>query len=179
MSEFLFPDTTVLCNFASVDRLDLLASVLNGRGRWTDAVAFEVGRSGRVWPALSSVAKQGWLGDPVEITTDKEVQAIERTRRVVFGGNDDEPLRHLGEAQTCFVISQCPEFAGAWWISDDHEAVRYARFQGITTRESIDLMSAAVVDGDIAAKPAFELMYKMADLGRSLRLPASHADLHR
>ena len=28
-----FPDNTVLCNFASVDRIDLLRSVLGERGR--------------------------------------------------------------------------------------------------------------------------------------------------
>ena len=45
MTEFLFPDNTVLCNFAAVNRLDLLNSVLNGRGRWTEAVAYETRRS--------------------------------------------------------------------------------------------------------------------------------------
>jgi len=39
VSTFLFPDNTVLCNFAAVDRLDLLQAVLNGRGRWTPTVA--------------------------------------------------------------------------------------------------------------------------------------------
>jgi hypothetical protein len=33
MSECLFPDYTVLCNFAALDRLDLLEAVLGGRGR--------------------------------------------------------------------------------------------------------------------------------------------------
>ena len=28
MTEYLFPDNTVLCNFAAVDRLDLIKSVL-------------------------------------------------------------------------------------------------------------------------------------------------------
>ena len=75
----------------------------------------------------------------------------------MFGGTDDEPLKHLGEAQTCYVIKNWPEFAGSWWISDDREAVRYAKLQGITTRETIDLMTIAVVDGDIAPD-AFDLM---------------------
>lgn len=37
---------------------------------------------------------------------------------------------------------------------DDREAVRYAKLQGITTREAIDLMSIAVADGDIGAADA-------------------------
>ena len=40
----IFCDTTVLCNFASVRRLNLLESILAGRGRWVAAVAYEVER---------------------------------------------------------------------------------------------------------------------------------------
>lgn len=34
-----FPDNTVLCNFSAVGSLSLLEKVLDGRGRWTQAVA--------------------------------------------------------------------------------------------------------------------------------------------
>ncbi|MCG3039466.1 hypothetical protein L7D48_02570 [Streptomyces sp. S1A] len=54
-----FPDNTVLCNFAAVDRLSLLEKVLDGRGRWTQAVAAEAGRSARYWPKLEQVAVGG------------------------------------------------------------------------------------------------------------------------
>ena len=33
MTEAFFPDNTVLCNFASVDRVDLLLSASGGGGR--------------------------------------------------------------------------------------------------------------------------------------------------
>ena len=36
MVQGLFPDNTVLCNFAAVERLDLLRDWLRGRGRWTE-----------------------------------------------------------------------------------------------------------------------------------------------
>lgn len=179
MSTFLFPDNTVLCNFASVDRLDLLQSVLNGRGRWTAAVAYEADRSARLLPCLGRIADEGWLDEPIEITVESDIQRINRVRRAVFGGTDDEPLKHLGEAETCFVISEWSTFAGSWWVSDDREALRYARHRGITTRETIDLMSTAVVNGDIQADKAFDLMIQMADQGRALRLPASSADYLR
>ena len=51
------------------------------------------------------------------------------------------------------------------------EALRRARFQNITTRETIDIMSIAVADGDISAPDAFGLMNRMADSDRYLRLP--------
>lgn len=176
MTEFFFPDNTVLCNFAAVERLDLLKSVLNGRGRWTEAVAYEAHQSARV-DGLGSLTALGWLDEPVELSDESDVRAIERIRRAVFGGTERRPLQHLGEAQTCYVISNWTEFAGSWWISDDQEALRYARFQQITTRETIDLMSIAVVNGDISADKGFALMKQMADRGRRFRLPRSTRDL--
>lgn len=174
MTAFLFPDNTVLCNFASVDRLDLLQSVLNGRGRWTAAVAYEAEQSARILPSLTKIVTDGWMGEPIEIADAADIQQINRIRRAVFGGTDDEPLKHLGEAETCFLLCERTTLAGSWWISDDREALRYARFRGITTRETVDLMSTAVVNGDIAAQEAFGLMKRMADQGRYLRLPSSH-----
>jgi hypothetical protein len=50
-----------------------------------------------------------------------------------------------------------------------------ARFQGITTRETIDLMSMAV-NGDVGATDAFSLMSLMADHDRGLRLPKTASD---
>ncbi|MHA6622495.1 hypothetical protein [Pseudonocardia sp. DLS-67] len=121
----------------------------------------------------------GWLDEPIEITADAEVQRVNRVRRAVFGGTDDKPLQHLGEAETCVVIKEWAEFAGSWWISDDREALRYARFQGITTYETIDLLSMAVADGDVTDKHAYEVMVRMSKEGRSLRLPRSASDLRR
>lgn len=179
MTEFLFPDNTVLCNFAAVNRLDLLKSVLNGRGRWTEAVAYEASRSANVFTCLQQLASAGWLGEAIEITQESEIQQINRIRRAVFGGTDDEPLKHLGEAQTCYVIEHRPEFTRSWWISDDKEALRYARFRGITTRETIDLVAMAVLNGDLGTRDGFDLMQAMNQQGRCLRLPAVAADLAR
>jgi len=179
MTEYLFPDNTVLCNFAAVNRLDLMKSVLNGRGRWTEAVAYEASRSASKLPALSGLPTEGWLDEPIEITSESDVRTINQIRRAVFGGTDDEPLKHLGEAQTCYLIKNWAEFAGSWWISDDGDAVRYAKLQGITTRETIDLMNMAVADGETSARDAFDLMQRMADAGRYLRLPKSAEELRR
>lgn len=179
MTEFLFPDNTVLCDFAAVDRIDLLRSILGGRGRWTEAVAYEASQSARYLPPLAGLVSGDWLGEPIEVADDADIQRVERIRRAVFGGTDDRPLRHLGEAQSCYVILNWAEFAGSWWITNDRDALRYARFQGITTRETIDLMSIAVVNGDIDPRDAFELMTRMTAAGRHLRLPRSAAELAR
>jgi hypothetical protein len=179
MTEYLFPDNTVLCNFAAVNRLDLLKSVVGGRGRWTEAVAYEASRSASKLPALRVLPAEGWLDEPIEITGESDIRKINQVRRAVFGGTDENPLKHLGEAQTCYVIKNWAEFAGSWWISDDGEALRHAKFQGITTRETIDIVSIAVTDGDIGVRDAFDLMQHMADRDRHLRLPKSPEELRR
>lgn len=179
MTVFLLPDNTVLCNFACVDRLDLLEAVLNGRGRWTSAVAYEASQSAQLLTPLLTLPGAGWLGEPIEVAEEDHIQRIQQIRRVVFGGTDDQPLKHLGEAETCFVLKEWDEFTGSWWISDDREALRHARFQGITTRETVDLMAEAVANGDINAASAFALMKEMARQDRRLRLPGSATDLQR
>lgn len=179
MTEFFFPDNTVLCNFAAVNRLDLLKSVASGRGRWTEAVAYEASRSAAFHPALASLPADGWLDEPIEITADADVRKIERIRRAVFGGTDAKPFQHLGEAQTCYIIKHWTEFVGSWWITDDREALRHARFQGITSRETVDLMSIAAINGDITAADGYALLQLMTANDRHVRLPKTAADLVR
>jgi hypothetical protein len=58
-------------------------------------------------------------------------------------------------------------------------SLRYAKFQHITTRETIDIMCIAVASGDISAGGTFDLMNQMADSDRYLRLPESAEELRR
>lgn len=81
MSGFQFPDNTVLCNFACVDRLDLLEAVLNGRGRWTSAVAYEASQSAKQLVPLYGLHDAGWLGAPIEITDEQHIWRIQQIRR--------------------------------------------------------------------------------------------------
>lgn len=177
MADAIFPDNTVLCNFAAVHRLDLLEGYLRGRGRWAQAIAYEVGRSARYHPDLAGLAEAGWLGEPIVIDRPKDVEAVERIRRLTFGGSRSEPLRHLGESQTLWLLKQRGDFAGAWWISDDTDSLEASREERITTRETIDIMRGIVADGDLTAQEAYDLMHQMAAAGRHLRLPSASRDL--
>jgi hypothetical protein len=51
--------------------------------------ADEASRSAAHLRALASLAVDGWLA---EVTSDADIQAIERIRRAAFGGTDDRPL---------------------------------------------------------------------------------------
>lgn len=177
MADAIFPDNTVLCNFAAVHRLDLLEGHLRGRGRWVQAIAYEVERSSRYEPDLVGLAEAGWLGEPIAIDRPEDIQAVERIRRLTFGGSRSEPLRHLGESQTLWLLKHRSEFSGAWWISDDRDSLEASRVEGITTRETIDIMRGIVADGDLSAQQAYDLMLQIAAADRHLRLPRSPRDL--
>ncbi|WP_326644633.1 hypothetical protein OG884_10810 [Streptosporangium sp. NBC_01755] len=171
MTWYWFPDNTVLCNFACVSGLPLLEEVLRGRGRWVEAIAYEAERSSRIYPDLATIARERWLGDPIEVDDAVEIDQIERVRRAVFGGSPNEPLKHLGEAQTCYVILNRMEFAGSFWITDDRDAQEYAHARGITTRDTMDLVSEAVADGCCTRDDGFKLLQRMRQEGRYLRVP--------
>lgn len=114
VNQFIFPDNMVLCNFAAIDQLRLLPDWLRGRGRWTEAVSSEAQRSATRLPSLHLIEKEGWLGEPIKITEPSAIEAVERKRRIVFGGLPTELRKHLGEAQTCYLMSEVAEFSGAW-----------------------------------------------------------------
>ncbi|MEU0208367.1 hypothetical protein [Streptomyces canus] len=173
MSEFLFPDNTVLCNFAAVDSLELLRAALDGRGRWTAAVANEAQSSANWIPALLGLEQQGWLGEAIRITEAEDLDKIFDERSAVFGGTPERLLKHLGEAETLYIIKQWDHFAGSWWISDDRESLRYAQRQGIVTAETVDMVRRAVGAGHVTAQDGFDLMKQMWDEGRRPRLPDS------
>ncbi|GAA3706295.1 hypothetical protein GCM10022224_084740 [Nonomuraea antimicrobica] len=177
MTWYWFPDNTVLCNFASVGSLSLLQQILRERGRWTEAIAYEAAQSARFYPDLGKVASDGWLGEPIEIDDPLEVDLVERIRRAVFGGSSREPLRHLGEAQTCHVIRNRPAYAGSYWITDDRDALDYARRVGITARDTADLMSEGVNDGCCTRSEGYRLLQLMRERGRMLRVPPNQTRL--
>lgn len=177
MSLFLFPDNTVLCNFAAVSRLPLLKEVLRDRGRWVEAVAAEAHQSGRYYPELLKIPSEAWLRDPIEIEDENEIAHVEQIRRSALGGSVAEPLKHLGEAQTCHIILTRVEFNTSFWITDDRDAGEYAQFQTITTRDTMDLISEAVADGCCTRNEGFHLLHLMRQQGRHLRIPNTPADL--
>lgn len=180
MASLVFPDTTVLCNFASIQRLDILTEWLRDRGRWCEAVEAEAQKSANFWPDIGALlGPASPLGEPISIDDEQLLNRIEGVRRSVFGGSTTEPLKHLGEAQTCILITETPEYVGSWWITDDADAYEYAQRRHITTRRTRDIMAAIVADGDLNAAAAYDLMMEMSARGRNLSLPSSAAELLR
>jgi hypothetical protein len=178
VSTYLFPDNTVLCNFVSVGQLPLLARLLDGNGRWVEAVAHECDKSSAVYPDLKQIADDGWLSDPLEISDEIEQRQVEGIRRAVFGGTAALATQHLGEAQTIHVIARWADYAGSTWISDDQESLRVARLQGIPVRETQHLVAEAVQWGFIRTPgDGFAMLEQMVAEGRNPALPRTAADL--
>lgn len=169
----------MLCNFGAVRRLDLLRSIVAGRGRWTEAVQYEVSQSSAYVPDLRSITDEGWLGEPLEVTGE-EAAKVERIRVARFGGDELRPTRHLGEAQTCHVIRTRPELAGAVWLTDDEAAYDFGGKLSITTWDTREVLELAVSYGEIDPEGAFSLMLEMVAHERSpRRLPDHHSELGR
>lgn len=179
MTDYLFPDNTVLCNFAAVHQLPLLEKLLDGNGRWAEAVEQEATKSAAYYPDLSSISAKGWLGTPLEIDDEIELRQVEGLRRAVFGGSASRPLEHLGEAQTIHIVTRWSSFSGSTWLSDDQDSLRYARQQGIAVRETQHLVAEAVQWGWIGSAAAgYAMIEQMRASGQRPALPPSASSLN-
>lgn len=177
MNRYWFPDNSVLCNFAAVERMDLLKAELVDRGRWTAAVAYEAERSAAHLTDLRQVVDDAWLGEAVE-TTAVEAEAVERVRVAEFGGTPSRPLQHLGEAETCHVLRTRAEYAESVWMTDDVAAFDFGKRTGLTTWSTRTLVEYMISNGDLTARNAYDLLESMVDAGRFVyRMPGGPNDL--
>ncbi len=123
MKTLVFPDNTVLVNFAIIKRMDLLASLIRDRGQWCATVARECERSA-LEPGLEAMADANAIfGDPLRPETRVEHLDI-RQIRDELAEPDDGPLRHLGEAETVAIMSR-RQIDGVF-VTDDVGAARLA-----------------------------------------------------
>ncbi|MDN5765000.1 MAG: hypothetical protein L0H96_01850 [Humibacillus sp.] len=177
MATWVFPDNTVLCNFAAVGRIDLLRTFLGERGRWAEAVAAEARKSAGYLPALAELVGGEVMGEPIEVLDPSHIRRVEVIRRDIFGGRANQPLKHLGEAQTCFLIHEVDQWHESTWISDDRDSLNFARFQNIPSLETIDIMSHLVADYEVTAADGMSIMHAMEEADRALRLPDTISDI--
>lgn len=175
MSTLLFPDNTVLCNYACVERMDLLEAVVAQRGRWTQAVFAEARQSAQVWPGMEPLMDQTLLGEPIEI---EDARQVDRIRIARLAGSALIPTQHLGEAETCYLIHNDPNYRDSIWITDDYDAFDFAKQLGIVTWDTRHTLESLIAMGDTTAIEAFDLLQQMYDQGRTpRRMPSHHREL--
>jgi hypothetical protein len=99
VTQLLFPDNTVLVNFALINRMDLLEKLVNGRGRWCATVAFECARSAQE-PGLDAMnLANDIFGSPWYPQSGAERQDIE-IMRLALARPGDAPYQRQGTALT-------------------------------------------------------------------------------
>jgi len=150
-------DTTVLSNFAHIERLDLLRLAL-ADATTTPHVAAELGR-GMASDRLPA-CDWGWL-EVVELTLSEET-SLAHVRLVL----DD------GEA-SCIAVALARK---ASLFSDDLDARRYAQRHGIRVSGTLGVLSLLVKEGHLTVAEADDFLERM--IAHGYRSPVkSLADL--
>jgi predicted nucleic acid-binding protein len=167
-------DTCSLANFAVVDRLDLLDVRYGHRACWTSTIQSEIMRGLRKVPKLQAVLDAKWLGDPIDVAPDiAGMQAIFLNRRAL----SKVPSRmaateHLGEAE---IIHLMEDRHSDWvFITDDQPAKDLAKRRGLQALDSADVLAECFAMREVGCPEAFNLLERMADENRGVRIPANH-----
>ncbi|MBT8162200.1 MULTISPECIES: hypothetical protein [Arthrobacter] len=144
MAVLLFPDNTVLINFALINRMDLLSRLANGNGRWCVTVQQECLQSA-AYEGLAALEEAGDIfGDPLFPESRFEYLNV-RTFRDELAEPNDHPHKHLGEAETLAVMSS--RKIHGFFVTDDGGAQRLAARHGIQVIDTWKLMHIAIKKG--------------------------------
>jgi len=137
----LFPDNTVLINFAYIGRMELLERLTGGKGAWCQSVAAECDRSSRI-EGLDELAKAHKIfGTPWLPEAGAEHLAI-RILREEMASPGEASTKHLGEAETIVLMAR--RGVSGVFITDDEDAARKAQAHGIQSSTTWDLLALAL-----------------------------------
>ena len=140
MSPLLFPDNTVLINFALLNRVDLLSRIANSNGRWCGTVAQECARSS-LEPGLGDLQQMPAIfGEPLRPETGAEHLDV-TLLRVDLAQPGDGKHMHLGEAETLAIMLR--RNLNGVFVTDDKNASRFASSRGIRTATTWSLLKLA------------------------------------
>jgi predicted nucleic acid-binding protein len=137
----MFPDNTVLINFAIINRMDLLSRLANGNGRWCATVATECAASASR-PELAALGGAGEIfGDPLypDAAEHQDIHVL----RDELAGPGDAPTAHLGEAETLAIIVRRQLITSSFFVTDDRGAARLASQRGVSVVGTWTLLRVA------------------------------------
>ncbi len=140
----LFPDTTVLINFAHCTAMDLLERIVGSRGQWCAAVAAECDHQSAQEQLPEMREAHRIFGQPLRPETPTEHLAV-RVIRQDFLRPGDGPRKHLGESESLAIISE--RRLHARFITDDGFVPQRARAVNVTCVTTWDLFKAAMLGG--------------------------------
>jgi predicted nucleic acid-binding protein len=160
----LFPDNTVLINFALISRMDLLGRLVNGNGRWCATVAIECSASARQ-PGLGALVTAGDIfGEPLypQASEHQGVQIM----RDQLAQPGDRPTQHLGEAETLTIIVHRGLTTQCFFVTDDRGAALLATRQGVQTVDTWKLLKVAYKQGWLDADTLWGYVQTLRGQGR-------------
>jgi len=143
--EYIFPDNTVLINFAIIGQLALLEQILQGKGAWVAAVAAECELSVRtgLYPTLRTVAAM--MTTPLMPTAAERVDG--RAIRNDIAAPYEPFPKSYGEAETLAIIER--RNLSALIITDDGGVGDYVKDKklGIKVVSTTDILALSVRTG--------------------------------
>jgi hypothetical protein len=139
----MFPDNTVLVNFAIINRMDLLGRLVRDNGRWCATAARECERSADVAGLAALDDAREIFGDPL-FPDQAELQDTVIIRDELAGPGDSR-YQHLGEAETLAIVTR--RGLTCFFATDDREAARLAAKKNIPTADTWRLLSLAYRQG--------------------------------
>lgn len=128
----IFPDNTVLINFAYCDAMDLLERIVAGRGSWTASVASECRDKAVALELPSMNVAHRIFGDPLWPDPAEHILQT-RIHQDHFRNPGDGPRKHLGESETLAIIEN-RQVDHAVFVTDDAGVAARARTCGIRVR---------------------------------------------
>jgi predicted nucleic acid-binding protein len=169
----VFFDANTLMNFAIVNRLDLLEVHYGWRAQWTETVRDEVQRGVAAVSSYQQILDASWLPDPLEIqgTSMDDLHGVDALRRAL-GGLPANPTQHLGEAELIYYLER--RRPDGIFITDDRPARDLATRRQLLAIDTATVLSECYSYGEVGCPEAYDLLVQMADLGRGVRVPASH-----
>lgn len=146
LSVLLFPDNTVLINFALISRMDLLGRLAH-HGSWCATVASECDRSAQE-PGLGALSQAREIfGEPLRPDDAELLDARVLRQELAMPG--DGPFHHLGEAETLAIVIR--RQLTAIFVTDDKDATRLATNNSVTVVSTWMLLRVAHRQGWVDA----------------------------
>lgn len=167
MSGTLFlPDNTVLVNFATIERFDLLRLLAEGRSTWCYTVSQECVKSSSVTGLEQLSQAPDIFGEPLHLETPAEHlnTQVFRTQLTKPG---DGPGANLGEAESLAIIS-CRNLP-ATFVTDDNGAIGFAINNGINHMTTWDLLKLFVRVNKVERSQAWDYVQTLG--GNTRRYP--------
>ncbi|MEL4503660.1 hypothetical protein AAEX63_02000 [Luteococcus sp. H138] len=150
-AELIFPDTTVLVNFALIDRMDLLEQIVNGRGTWCGTVSEECARRAERMELPEMLRSTQIFGEPVRLVTRAEFDDYQLNLDWFASVSTDPNAGHEGESETLAIMINRKE--SGLMVTDDTSVPKRVEVLQAQQRISVcttwDLLRIALWRGQI------------------------------